>query len=395
MIFFQRLMMMAILPVALSGCNLPWHKPEVRYVDPALPMSLSRRELVDYLNSQNKGLRGWRCNTTKMTVRLPNGLDARLSGSIACQSPQHFRLIADNVIAQADLGSNAERCWVYVKPGAAGVMTWTHADGPLLQQVQLGVPYIDPGWLMLVLGVKPLAAEDYVLGQGPADSRDLWLTAVERGPQGRTLRRVIKVDTINGVVREHAIYDSEKNVLVRAQLSNHKPYGGHTIPGKVKLLFPQMDSEIVLSFTKIETNPVLPSGLWKVPGGRGMEHVDIGAVVRRKLRQEGRLPLQTSEQGSVAPIPFARLQPPLFGENGHAPDGRPNLLGMPSESAPERRRTAELPLLEELPMEEPDWDTPDSEPDPSHIHGAGFEQSAHEKARNRAWPPFKLWPFGR
>ena len=153
------------------GCQFPWTKAEPRSTQPpALSMNITSDELVQHLNSKTQGLEGWRCTSTRMQVRLPNGMSQRLKGAIACQAPNYFRLTASNVIATADLGSNNHRCWVYVKPGESAVMTWKHEDTALLQQIPSGVPYIDPNWLMLVLGVTPLDPADYEISS-PAGSR--------------------------------------------------------------------------------------------------------------------------------------------------------------------------------------------------------------------------------
>ena len=84
------------------------------------------------------------------------------------------------------------------------------------------MPYIDPNWLMVVLGIKPLDAADYTVSAGPAGSHQVWLTAVEPGPHGRPLRRVIKVDTLQGMIQEHAVYDSAAHPIVKAILKDHR-----------------------------------------------------------------------------------------------------------------------------------------------------------------------------
>ena len=338
--FFRILPAVVVLMIS-SGCQMPWHKEEPRYVDPALPMTLNRDELVDYLNRQNQGLESWRCTSTRMEVRLPNTLPVRLKGNIACQAPRHFRLTADNVIARADLGSNDNRCWFYSRPGEAAVMTWKHEDSALIQQVPSGVPYIDPNWLMLVLGVKPLDVNDYEVSNGPAGGRELWLSAIEDSPTGRPLRRVIKVDTIRGVIREHAVYDSEANSLVRAQLSRHQSCNGHLIPKMVKLQFPQMDSEITLTFEDVETNPHLPQELWRLPDDN-IKVVDVGNVIRKQFAAKFGEDRSASSQ---LPAPRAYLESPVFRQN---------------------EKTAVLPTETMMDgvaagsdsIEAPDWDTP-------------------------------------
>ena len=285
-------------------------------------------ELVDFLNRQNRDLNGWRSTSTKMEVKFPNIPRQRLSGAIACQAPNYFRLTASNLIATADLGSNNQRCWVYSKPGEGAVMTWRHEDTPLLQQVPTGVPYIDPNWLMLVLGVSPLDANEYDIR--PAEGGQLWLTAVEDTASGRPIRRVIKVDRVRRVIREHAIYDSEANLLVSAILGNHRWSGDKLIPNSVTLSFPRMKSEIRLAFNDVETNPHLPDSLWHLPN-HDLEVVDLGEVIRSRFAPDTFSPAQNEfspsqnefssaiadNNGQYQP-PQIQLQQPDFNDAGFA-----------------------------------------------------------------------------
>jgi len=326
------------------GCRSPVQQQQsVRRVDPVLSMAVGRTELVNHLNRQNQGLNGWRCMSTKLHVSLPGMPTQRLNGYIACQSPKYFRLTADNLIAKADLGSNNAQCWVYVKPGESAVMTWKHEDTQLLQQVPTGVPYIDPNWLMLVLGISPLDPNDYELSRAPTGKPELWLTAIEQSPNGRSLRRVIKVDAMNGVVREHAVYDSEANALVRAQLGKHQRLDGHLIPTSVKLMFPQMESELELTFNGIETNPQLPDHLWHLPDNN-VQVVDLGEMIRHRMLVQQ--PRSQRPPAPAAPTLRARLQPPVF----HKPER--------TAFGAETNSMTDAALVPAANVEEPDWDTP-------------------------------------
>lgn len=276
------------LMIAPVGCRgwLPFTN-KVRRIEPAMSMSIDRDTLVDKLNQQSAGLNGWRSHSTKLRVRAPGMPTSTLTGSIACKSPNYFRLSADNVFAKADLGSNASKCWAYTKPGEPAILTWNHEDTKLIQQLDLGVPFIDPDWLMLVLGITPLDASKYQLGPAPNGRPELWLTAMEQTPQGRRMKRIIKVDSIEGVVREHALYDENNTAVVQAILSSHRPHAGYLVPGQVRLVFPSMKTELTLSFKSIETNPMLPDQLWHMPDKK-VRVVDLGIVARQHLLASGR-----------------------------------------------------------------------------------------------------------
>ncbi|MCA9036944.1 MAG: hypothetical protein KDA91_17535 [Planctomycetaceae bacterium] len=281
----SRLSLALLMVLSFAGCNLTGTRQQTRYVDPVLPASMSCQELIDHLNRQTHGLHAWRSTDATVTARLPNGLPLRLSANIACAAPDKFRLRASNFAADVDLGTNEERVWFYSKPGEGQVVTWKHEDACLLQQLSVGIPRIDPDWLMVVLGVMPLDSGDFDVAPGPAGAQELWLTSVTDDANGQSLRRVIKVSTITGRVREHTIYDHERSPLVRATVRNHKAVNQYLLPQAVKLEFPEMDTELTIQLSRVETNCVLAESLWHVPQHRNTPVVDLGAHIRSQVAQ--------------------------------------------------------------------------------------------------------------
>jgi hypothetical protein len=276
-----------LLTLAITGCIWGNDREQARIVDPALPKSIGRVELVEFLNKQNQGLHSWRCMNTKVHVSMPGlPLPQKLSGTLACSAPSQFRLVADNLIAHADFGSNGDLCWAYIQPGDSTVLTWKHEDSHLLQHLPGGLPRLEPDWLMTVLGVQPLDADRYELQNAPSGSREVWLVAIENSPDGTSLRRVIKVDTVLGVAREHALYDSEGQALLRAQLSHYKSCGGHRLPHTVRIHFPQCETELTLNFTGIEADCQIADALWHPPHGKNIEVVDLGDAMRNRIQRD-------------------------------------------------------------------------------------------------------------
>ena len=284
------------MTVLLSGCSVSsWMHRTAEPSGPPLPMNVSCEDLIDHLNQQSGNLKAWQSTDVRMKAEIPGTpYVPPMKGSIACQSPNRFHLTASNLVASTDMGANAEQCWFLSTPGHPGVISWRHEDAHLLHKLSSPIPYIDPDWLMLVLGVKQLNADDYALEPGDDPrSRELLLTTVKEGIHGGAKRYVIKVNSDYRVVREHVAYDADGRVIVRAQLSNHKSFDGHLIPQTVRLEFPGNDAELTLSFAKIDTNPSIDSALWKVPsvqGGNNTDLIDLmegmeRADAQRKLRQ--------------------------------------------------------------------------------------------------------------
>ena len=277
-----RIIFLLILQTTFVGCQMPGKDTIVHHVDPVLSKTMSCEELVDYLNSQNKGLHGWRCMETQVHVSMPGlPLPQKLSGTLSCCAPSSFRLTADNFVAMADVGSNDELCWSYFKPGEPVVMTWHHEDSHLLEYIPGNFPRLDPEWLMVILGIQPLNAQDFHIQKPPAGSRELWLVSIEESADRHPLRRVIKVDTACGFAREHSLIDHNGDHLLRAQLSNHRRCGGHVIPHTVKISFPQQKTELRLNFNGIEPNCQIAEGLWTPPGGNHLTQVDLGEWLRQ------------------------------------------------------------------------------------------------------------------
>lgn len=292
----SRTIVLLIVQATLFGCVTPGKPKVVRSIEPVLSNAMCCEELVDYLNSQNNGLHGWRCMETQVHVSMPGiPLPQNLKGSLSCSEPKNFRLTADNFVAMADFGSNDEICWAYSKPGEPAVMTWDHEDSHLLEYVPGNFPRLDPEWLMVILGIQPLDAREFQLQKPPAGSRELWLVAIEESASGQPIRRVIKVDTLRGFVREHALIDHNGAHLLRAQLSNHRTCGGHVLPHTVKISFPPQKTELTLNFKTIEPNCRIADGLWTPPGGDRIAQIDLGDYVRQ---MHGDIPRKRNQRAS-------------------------------------------------------------------------------------------------
>lgn len=297
-----------VITTLLSGCHvLPWSTQRQAAVGPPLPMSVSCEELVDHLNQQSNNLKSWRSNNVRLTARMPGAaFMPAMKGNIACESPNRFHLTARNFAAFADMGANSERCWFQSTPGHDGVISWRHEDAHLLHDFQSQIPYIDPDWLMLVLGVKQLNADDYVLepGNNP-QANELWLTSIQSAPNSDVYRYVIKVSTKQRVVREHAAYDQDHRLIVRATLSDHQWFDGHLLPKTVRIELPTNDAELKLSFAKIETDPVIDSSMWGVPSVPNGDNMDLGQLIRaqRNARAEHHWNAEPPRRGATLGTP--------------------------------------------------------------------------------------------
>ncbi len=373
------------ITLTATGCQWRSLQKEPRFVDPVLPMAMSKNELIEHLNRQHEGLQSWQCKDTLVRASMPGlPFEQRLSGTLFCSAPSQFRLMAGSLMVSADFGSNDEIGWAFLKPGESSVLTWRHEDSHLLQYIPGGLR-LEPSWLMTILGVQPLNSESYELQNAPAGSRELWLVAVEDAPDGTSLRRVIKVDTVRGVAREHALYDSEGNPLLRAQLSHHKSCSGHLIPHLVKLSFPQTETVLTLEFKGIETDCRIADTVWNPPQGRFIEHIDLGELIRSRMPHDPAVKLMSHTKKAVPnPAPFfdrhEQQSPPLMRRNEDAP-GETLFDDFPSDGETQNDRFFGNNPVAEV----PDWDDAD--------HPANSESPQHvevEPGNSPARPDFDI-----
>jgi hypothetical protein len=69
-------------------------------------------------------------------------------------------------------------------------------------------------------------------------------------------------------------------------LSDYKACGGHELPHSVQIEFPATETQLTLKFTGIETECVIPEGLWQPPTGKNIQVVDLGDMMRTRMQQD-------------------------------------------------------------------------------------------------------------
>jgi len=343
-------MLMVLLP-ALAGCR--WNLFASRSVPPAAAPVLSAQatveEIVGHLNARNARLRSWRCGDTKVYLRMPGlPMPQRLSGSLACEAPGRFRLVAGNVVGvHADLGANEEQGWVYVRPGEPVVLTWRHEDAWMLTELMPGFPQLDPAWLLQLLGLQQFHADDYELRAGAEGMQELWLSSAGGGLAG-VERRELRLDRALGEVREQLLYGSQDELLVRASLSDYRGAPGEKLPHQLRLSFPQTDTVLTLTLGRIEVNPQISAGLWQPPSAGTAQTVDLRDLQRWSEQQ------QRSVRGQIAGVsreagefdsamlqgesPAVGAVTPLDGARGVVRGSAGQVSAVPDFDVPRRRR---------------------------------------------------------
>jgi len=252
----------------------------------ALPADANLSQIVGHLNSNIAHVHSWR--STKVTI-VPHGSGAigvRLQARIAVEEPQNFRLQVSAMGAkQADLGSNAEKFWFYMRPGQPKrVFFARHADIANLQRL----PF-EPQWVMEALGVVPMRQDGLRL-QRPTGETGSLVELISGSTRGQNSpRHVVRVDTHAGHVIAHELYDASNQLIARAELSDYRPESvqGVMMPHQIGLDWPQFDFGMTMYLGDIEINPpTLPVATWTMPTIEGFPPLDLAEMARMQQMQQ-------------------------------------------------------------------------------------------------------------
>lgn len=240
-----------------------------------LPENPSQAELVRHLNKNAEGLMAWRATNARVSVQ---GVPISMSAMVAVEAPRNFRLLVNSGMGnEVDLGSNTEGLWFWSRQSPQKhVFTCSHERLGVAQR-RFPVP-IQPDWIMEALGVIPIEERGLVMEPGPPRSRTVRLSSQHLTPEGDQVKKVVVVDTCHGVVREHALYDSEDRLVARAILSGHYLAASNVVmPRVVQLDMPAAKANLTLNLGQVEINPEkFRDGTWSTPEMRGYPALDLG-----------------------------------------------------------------------------------------------------------------------
>ncbi|MDQ3330360.1 MAG: hypothetical protein M3552_06880 [Planctomycetota bacterium] len=252
----------AAAAVLLVGCVAgrqwnPFGEPPVA----VLPPESSCQQVVAHLNSNIERCTGWR--STDLSVRS-NGSVLSATASIAVESPNRFRMLVMAFGTDvADLGSNDERMWMWMRPPAdepSYVLTCAHCDLAVAQR-RMPIPF-RPDWLMEVLGVIPFDPAAFELEPASRDAGEFLLVSNQTATDGTPVTRRIYVDARRGVITGHALWATSPDgqvsrMVAEAKLSDHRrdERTGVMLPHKIELSYPDAQAEMTLAIKTIEVNP--------------------------------------------------------------------------------------------------------------------------------------------
>lgn len=277
----------ALALLGASGCSSIKLRPSAPNL--AVPSSATKDQVVALVNRNvtgvegNPGLTGWSCRQARFDL----GPLMKASGVVMVEAPHSFRLRVSNPLGggdELDVGSNNEEFWIWQKgmePPA--ILTAQHEDMGLALQ-HFRIPF-QPDWIMEVLGVIPIEAEDYELR--PSSKRyQMELIADSRSQTGDVLRKVIRVDTKRGWVMAHELWKPEGQLIASAVYSDHQADKVTKIlmPRKIQVRWPEADLNLGIELQHLEVNPPhLPELVWTLPVKPGCRKLDMGDYARRQV----------------------------------------------------------------------------------------------------------------
>ncbi|MBI3462222.1 MAG: hypothetical protein HY000_04060 [Planctomycetes bacterium] len=210
-----------------------------------------------------------------------------LKGKLALEKPRRFRLIATNPLGgrEADLGSNDDEFWCYVRRGAERptLMHCSYAEYP---GVRTAIPF-QPDWVIESIGLSPLPAEAQHTVQ-PGKRGTIEVVTPTTTPQGQYASKITAVQLSSGLIVERRLEVAGRRVAT-AVLSRHRPDSafGVVYPGSVAISWPEAGLELSIDLEDVVVNPQFEAStaasLWTIPRGEldgGAEDIDLAAPVR-------------------------------------------------------------------------------------------------------------------
>ncbi len=286
-----------------SGClsMTLWRRrePQMAKADPPLPLNASADEILARINHNAysefspDGLKSYRCDDVSVRMK---GVPAPMRASMVVEAPRNLRLRVANPLSggeAVDIGSNDERFWMWAKDSTpANVLVCSHDQIAVATQVtSLPLPF-RPDWLMEVLGVSPISGSKYEVRREKPKTPIAELVSIQHTPDQQPVRRIVKVNTMYGVVLEHRVESMDGKMIARAILSRHwrDPGTRLILPRQIAIDWPAADQTLALTLelNTVDFNPPAESlAMWQVPRMPGFPEFDLGEYAMKQLGHSG------------------------------------------------------------------------------------------------------------
>ena len=264
----------------------------------------SREQIIAAVNQNSARIQS--LTVTGATITVPDMLGLPLlSGNIAAERPNHFRLTAGTAVTgqELDLGSNDELFWLWVRRNEPPGVYFCRHDQFANSNIRQMMP-IEPSWLLAAMGmvdINPAEVFDGPIpsprGVGIVELRS-WMPSASG-----TLQRVMAIDARRGIVIEQHVYDQTGKTLLAsavAESQNYYPEQQISLPQIVAIRLPtaNMALKITLGTVQINQLSVDRTQLFAMPQFDGYQQFNLGgAAVGTPL--PGQTPGQSIFNGAV------------------------------------------------------------------------------------------------
>lgn len=271
-----------VLPIIMSGCHgySFWLRRNQAQLPPEAftESAPSLNDVIFVVNANTNRVQQLQTDTVSLRA---SGFPAVLRASLAYEQPRNFRIHAQ--LSQftgrlLDIGSNQELFWFWTQREQA-VYFARHSQ--FAQSPARNLIPIEPHQLIEALGLVYLdPAGEHQLRQ-IEESNLIEISSRLASPHGDQIR-VLLVDRTYGWVAQQHLYDSNGQLLMSVQSSQHRfyPTEGVTMPHHIEIhLMPGQPQhlELELDVSDYAVNRLYgePAELWTIPALEGHEQIDI------------------------------------------------------------------------------------------------------------------------
>lgn len=255
---------------ALAGCRGPWP----RYATPAprvLPEQPTFSQVASVVNANSDRVQSILAPSATVRMTGSPGLRAQ----IAFHRPRQFRMVANLLGPQVDIGSNDEQFWLWTKQDNR-VLYCSHEQFASSAARQW-IP-VDPMWLPEAFGLVRFSPNEQHTEPAPMPGGRLRIDTT-RTELGETTRRVAIIHAASGWVLEQYLYNESGTLLASAVSSGHTVDGitGATLPNQVEITWPTigMSLHVELGNVQINNSSTGSPDRYAMPQYGGAKYVDL------------------------------------------------------------------------------------------------------------------------
>jgi hypothetical protein len=266
----RSMLTLAIL-LAQSGCA--WLQSFREPHPQILPPGAGLEQVIAAVNNNNSQIQSLYCPS----ATLSGAGILTLKTHIAFQRERNFRLRADLIGPEVDLGSNDQIFWFWIKRSEPPAVYYCRHDQFPTSQARRMIP-IDPNWLTEALGtvvINPALPHD---GPYPEANNRLRIRTILNTPEGTNVKMTI-VDAVSAWIMEQQIFDVQGRLRARSVTEGYRqdPRTKLYVPTAVRVECPEAKFSIRLDLGTVEVNQLqVNPELFVMPSYPNTPVVDLG-----------------------------------------------------------------------------------------------------------------------